>query len=62
MGKVIYGTDGKPAKMKICMGDRTFEDGSLQSFYFPEGHACVGAFKGMAVILKEHNYGDMLKI
>jgi hypothetical protein len=62
VGKVIYGADGKPAKMKICMSDGTFEDGSPQSFYFPEGHARAGAFKGMVVILEEHSYGDMSKI
>ncbi|KAG1744085.1 uncharacterized protein EDB91DRAFT_1246966 [Suillus paluster] len=58
-GKIIYGVDGKPTKMKIHMADGTFEDGSPQSFYFPEGHPCAGIFKGMAKILEEHGYGNM---
>ncbi|KAG1902850.1 uncharacterized protein F5891DRAFT_890165, partial [Suillus fuscotomentosus] len=40
----------------------TFEDGSLQSFYFPEGHPHVGIFKGMAKILEEHGYGNMADV
>jgi hypothetical protein len=27
-GKIIYGTDGKPTRTKICMGNGTFKDGS----------------------------------
>ncbi|KAG2124851.1 uncharacterized protein EDB93DRAFT_1244133 [Suillus bovinus] len=46
-GKIIYGVDGKPTKMKICMGDGTFED---------------GIFKGMAKILEERGYDNMVNV
>ncbi|KIM77358.1 hypothetical protein PILCRDRAFT_76818 [Piloderma croceum F 1598] len=48
-GKPTYGPDGKILKTKVQMRDGTFADGSPQTFYFPEGHAREGVFKGMAV-------------
>ena len=33
-------------------------DGTLQPFYFLEGHELAGHFKGMAIILKEHGYAN----
>ncbi|KAG1785104.1 uncharacterized protein HD556DRAFT_1314544 [Suillus plorans] len=62
VGKIIYGADGKPSKTKICMANGTFKDSSAQSFYFLEGHARGGVFKGMATILEEHGYSDMSNI
>ncbi|KAG2064344.1 hypothetical protein BDR04DRAFT_1130802 [Suillus decipiens] len=61
-GKIIYGTDGKPSKTKIRMANGTFKDGSAQSLYFPEGHACRGVFKGMATILEECGYSNTSNI
>ncbi|KAG2342774.1 hypothetical protein BDR05DRAFT_885766 [Suillus weaverae] len=61
-GKIIYSVDGRPMKIKIRMADGTFEDGSPQSFYFPEGHPCAGIFKGMAKILEECGYGNMVNV
>jgi hypothetical protein len=61
-GKIVYGTDGKPSKVKVRMGDGTFKDGSPQSLYFPDGHPRAGIFKGMAVILEERGYCDMLRV
>ncbi|KAG2071495.1 hypothetical protein BDR04DRAFT_1016009 [Suillus decipiens] len=61
-GQIIYGTDGKPTKIKICMGHGTFKDGTPQSLYFADGNARGGIFKGMATILEERGYGDMSKV
>jgi hypothetical protein len=52
-GKPVYGPNGKVVKMKICMADATFADGTPQSLYFPPGHPRAGVFKGMAVLLQE---------
>ena len=65
-GKIIYSTDGKPAKTVIQMAPGFFTSrGSTtavsQSFYFPDGHAHAGIFKGMAQILEERGYGNMSK-
>jgi len=38
------------------MAPGTFEDGSPQSLYFPEGHEKAGQFKGMRVILEERGF------
>jgi hypothetical protein len=56
VGKAVYGPDGKILKHKIPMGNGKFKDGTEQLFYFPEGHACAGQFKGMAAILAERGY------
>jgi hypothetical protein len=61
-GKIIYGTDGKPSKIKVLMGNGTFNDGSPQSLYFLDGHPHAGIFKGMATILNERGYGDMSRV
>lgn len=61
-GWIVYGTDGKPTKTKICMGHGTFKDGTTQSLCFAHGHARAGVFKGMATILEECGYGDMSKV
>jgi hypothetical protein len=61
-GKIIYGTNGKPTRTKICMGDGTFKDGSPQSLYFPEGHPRAGIFKGMVTILEERGYEDVSNV
>jgi hypothetical protein len=55
-GKIEYGPDGKPLKVKIKMGHGYFANGMPQEFYFPKGHPRAGVFKGMAVILQEHGY------
>ena len=52
-GKPVYSSDGSPIKIKICMWDAQFADGTPQSLYFLEGHPCAGIFKGMATILEE---------
>lgn len=52
-GKIIYGHNGKPAKIKIQMGDAHFRDGSPQCLYFEAPHLLAGTFKGMAVILED---------
>jgi len=44
------------------MRDGTFADGSPQTFYFPEGHAREGVFKGMAVILEERGFAEAPKL
>ena len=55
-GKIIYGPKGKPAKIKIKMGNAQFRDGTPQSLYFEDPHPRTGTFKGMAVILEERGY------
>ena len=37
-GKVVYGPDGKVIKVKICLADATFANGTPQMLYFPPGH------------------------
>ncbi|KIL57925.1 hypothetical protein M378DRAFT_188351 [Amanita muscaria Koide BX008] len=54
---IIHRQDGKLLKVKVRMGNGRLPDGSPQDFYFPPGHPCAGAFKGMAQILKEHDLG-----
>ena len=61
-GKPTYGPDGKILKTKVQMRDGTFADGSPQTFYFPEGHAREGVFKGMAVILEERGFEEASKL
>ena len=61
-GKIVYGMDGKPSKVKVQMRDGTLKDGSPQSLYFPDGHPHTGIFKDMAIILEEHGYCDMLQV
>ena len=60
-GKIEYKSDGSPVKIKVHMADTCFTDGTPQSLYFPEGHERAGVFKGMAVILEEHGFGNMSK-
>jgi hypothetical protein len=50
-GKPVYGPNGK-VKQKIRIANGRFADGTVQSFYFLEGHEHAGTFKGMAEILK----------
>jgi hypothetical protein len=45
-GKVIYGTNSRPA-------DVILPNGEPQKLYFPAGHPQAGVFKGMAKILEE---------
>jgi len=63
-GKIIHGSDGKPLKVKIRMGNGRLPDGSPQDFYYPTNHPQTGKFKGMAQILAERNLGigDPFKI
>ncbi len=61
-GKQVYNSDGKPAKKTIKMGPGTMPDGSLQDFYFPEGHPRAGVFKGMSVILAERGLVEESKL
>lgn len=60
-GKPIYvlGADGTPEieKIKIKMGNGSFEDGTPQSFYFEDGPN-EGKFKGMVQILQERGHAD----
>jgi hypothetical protein len=44
------------------MEDAQFANDKPQSLYFLPGHPCEGVFKGMAVILKEWGFGNMLRI
>jgi hypothetical protein len=61
-GKVVYGTDGKLVKEKICMGDASFADGTPQPLYFPLDHPThPGLFKGITVILEERGFLDAKK-
>jgi hypothetical protein len=55
-GNLVYNADGSLAKEKIRMGNTVLSDGTVQSLYFPDGHARAGVFKGMAVILEERGY------
>ena len=63
-GGIIYGTDRKPLKIKIRMGNGRLPDGSPQDFYYPLNHPYAGKFKGMAQILAECDLGigDPFKI
>ena len=61
-GKLIYNADGSIAKAKIRMGDTVLLDGTIQSFYFPDGHERAGVFKGMAAILEERGFKDAGKL
>jgi hypothetical protein len=61
-GQPIYVSNNKVQKMKIKMGPSCFSDGSPQDLYFPNGHKHAGIFKGMAIILQEHGFGDMSKV
>ena len=60
-GKQVFTADGKYTKMKIQMGDGTF-NGMSQLFYSPEGHEKAGWFKGMVTILEEHCFANALKL
>ncbi|KAJ6471669.1 hypothetical protein DFH09DRAFT_1253866 [Mycena vulgaris] len=53
MGKV----NGKMTKVRMADGEF---NGQPQPLYFPDGHCQAGLFKGMAVILEEHRFGDIL--
>ena len=55
-GKQIFSSNGKKATKSTPMAPGIFADGSPQSFYFPEGHAQAGQFKGMKVILEEWGF------
>ncbi|KAG0701550.1 hypothetical protein DFH29DRAFT_552127 [Suillus ampliporus] len=44
------------------MADGVLPDGSVQCFYFPEGHEHAGGFKGMAEILKERGFEGCEKL
>lgn len=44
------------------MADGRFANGTVQPFYFPEGHEHAGAFKGMAEILKERGFDGTDKL
>ena len=57
--KIVYGTDGKPMKVKVNMADGKLHDGSAQSFYFPAGHELEGRFEGMARIIEERGYENI---
>ena len=61
-GKVIYGPNGKPAKIKIRMEDAHFRDGTPQRLYFEAPHPLAGTFKGMAIILEERGYVNTHKL
>jgi hypothetical protein len=59
-GKQVYLRDEKgkltrkPAKIKVCMDNATFANGTPQQLYFPNDHPKYpGCFKGMAVLLQE---------
>ena len=57
---VVHGTNSKVLKMHVNMVNAKFADGCPQSLYWPEDHACVGVFKGMAVILQECGFVNIL--
>jgi len=60
--EVVHGTDGKVLKMQVNMVNAKFTDGRPQSLYWPEGHARVGVFKGMAAILVESGFANAPKL
>ncbi|THG92559.1 hypothetical protein EW026_g8379 [Hermanssonia centrifuga] len=55
-GMPSYTADGKVRKKKVQMAPGKFADGTQQDFYFGEGHARAGIFKGMANILTERGH------
>lgn len=61
-GKPICKPDGTHEKIKIRMGDTHLPNGDRQQLYFPDGHPRAGIFKGMAILLEEHGFGDMSKV
>jgi hypothetical protein len=60
--KLVYNANGSIVKEKIRMGDTVLPDGTVQSFYFPEGHQHAGVFKGTATILEECGFKDASKL
>jgi hypothetical protein len=48
------GEDGAMLKKKVHMVDGEFADGTAQCLYYPDGHECVGYFKGMGVQPRQH--------
>jgi hypothetical protein len=56
-GGIIHGTDRKPLKIKIRMGNGRLLDGLPQDFYYPLNHPYARKFKGMAQILAECDLG-----
>ncbi|CAL1697595.1 unnamed protein product [Somion occarium] len=64
-GKPQYDRSGEVLKKKIKMGPATYADGSPQCLYYPPDHTDpnkAGRFKGMAVLLEERGYKDMMKL
>jgi hypothetical protein len=59
---VVHGTDGKVLKTWVNMVNARFADGCPQSLYWPEGHEHAGIFKGMAAILEECGFANVLKL
>ncbi|KAF8231394.1 hypothetical protein L208DRAFT_1025867, partial [Tricholoma matsutake] len=60
--KLVYNANGSIVKEKFQMGDMVLPNGTLQSFYFVEGHQHhAGVFKG-TTILEEHGFKDASKL
>jgi hypothetical protein len=59
---VVHGTNGKVLKMRVNMVNAKYADGCPQSLYWPEDHARVGVFKGMAAILQERGFANALTL
>jgi hypothetical protein len=55
-GNQIFSSKGEKLTKRIPMAPGNFDDGTPQSFYFPEGHRHAGLFKGMKVILEERGF------
>jgi hypothetical protein len=61
-GRPTYSPNGKILKKKVQMTNGILADGSSQCFYFPNGHPRAGVFKGMAIILEERGFKNVLNL
>jgi len=55
-GQAVVGPNGKVLTTKAQIANGSFEDGTLQEFYWPAGHQYAGKFKGMVQILTERGF------
>lgn len=55
-GNQILSPTGEKITRLIQMAPGRFNNGTLQSFYFSEGHRHAGLFKGMRTILEERGF------
>jgi hypothetical protein len=60
--KPVHDPSGEIMKKKVKVCDVTLIDGSPRSLNYPEGHELAGVFKGMAIILNEQCFANVLKV